>query len=212
MGFGSSRLALLAAFVAVALVAAGAAVVVTKAVGSGPSPTPTPTAALTATPTAIVSPTPTSVPPTPTSTPSATAALTSIQDVVCYSTRHHGGPPGCSEGTCYQAEVQWFGTAGCPLTPRLAQRLHYLTRPRPAGGGGFDPICRCQAEASNVSFSVLQDTSTQDVIKVTYTFGSSSYAIDFAAVNQSGAWRVDDTYCDGEPTKSIYQTPVPSCA
>ncbi|HZT97960.1 MAG TPA: hypothetical protein VFB34_14090 [Chloroflexota bacterium] len=208
MSSGSSRLALLAAFIVVAVVAAAVAVVVTKAVGSGASPTLTPTA----TPTAIVSPTPTSPPPTPTSAPNANAALTSVQDVVCYSTPHQGGPQGCHQGTCYQAEAQWFGTAGCPLTPRLAERLHYLTRPRPAGGGGFDPICRCQAVASTVSFSVLQNTSTQEVVKVTYTFGTSSYAIDFAAVNQGGAWRVDDTYCDRDPAKSIYLTPVPACA
>ncbi|HZT97288.1 MAG TPA: hypothetical protein VFB34_10695 [Chloroflexota bacterium] len=169
-------------------------------------------------------PTPTSTPtvvPTATPIPSASAAISAVQTMVCWGAAPASNITGCpthptgTSGPCYQVTPQWTPPA-CPVTSKLEARLRQ--NPTSGRGGGADPICRCQNVPTDLTFTPLLRTPTRDVIEVVWNFGgpstahsSSNPAIDYVVVNRGGTWLVDDSYCSGYPTTSIYNSPVGPC-
>lgn len=210
-----SKLTLAASLLAVLVIGAIVGVVGRNALAPGPKPTSTPF------PTATPAPTAT---PTP-KVPNASAALTSVKTITCWGSApsniagcpsHAATSPGpCYQGSPIHPDTQWSPQSGCPVTGRLERRLRQ--NPTSGRGGGADPICRCQNVPTRLDFNVLKKSSGRDVIKVVWIFGTSNPthipnpAIDFVVVRQGGSWLVDDTYCGGYPSTSIYNTPVAAC-
>lgn len=111
------------------------------------------------------------------------------------------GPTVCrpSRGPAYSA------AAGCPVTPRLQQRLQ--SNPTP----GADPICRCQNAVENPSLSIMDQTATNALLLVDFSTLRSGNVLNFMVVASGGRWLVDDTSC-GDQSSSIYVNPVRPCS
>ena len=103
------------------------------------------------------------------------------------------GPP------CRPLSGSYAASPNCPLYPGLAQRLDQ--HPLSSGGGGADPICRCQNTWQAASYAVrspLPADPTGSDVRVTLDFGAGtrlSYDVIVEGV-QSGSL-VSDIQCGG---------------
>ena len=101
----------------------------------------------------------------------------------------------------------WSPAKGCPITVRLQRRLRQ--HPTEGRGGGADPICRCQNTAP-IRITLHDAKGKVAHVNVRWAF-QPPLTITFTAVRQGKIWLVDDTYCAGKPSTSIYKSPVKSC-
>jgi hypothetical protein len=114
------------------------------------------------------------------------------------------GPP------CRPAGGSYAGSASCPLYPALAQRLDQ--HPLSGGGGGADPVCRCQNTWQAASYAVrspLPDDPTGSDVRVTLDFGAGSHlSFDVIVEGVQSGSLVSDIQCGGGgPGTSILQAP-----
>jgi hypothetical protein len=141
---------------------------------------------------------PSSVPAAvPEGAPSPSAAVTALIP-----------PRSGTTSACYAAGTRAFSDAGCPVTSRLRARL--MNNPMAAGGGGAQPICRCQNAnpgAAPAPAAVGGGTAT---VTVDFGFPSNPNVVRFSVLDVAGGWLVDDTDC-GDASSSIYGSPVKTC-
>lgn len=171
----------LTAFAAAATLACGSG----PAVSTTPAPTPSPT-------------------PRPSSVSSAPALGASTPVGAVQALIATGGPTPCRPAQ----DEMWSQSAGCPVTARLQQRLQSGPTTGPAGGA--DPVCRCQNIAPATVTLVSTDGRTAEV-GARFQF-AKPLDIHFSVVQegQGSGWLVDDSSC-GDPSTSIYATPVKPC-
>ena len=117
------------------------------------------------------------------------------------------GRPGTTS-PCYPAGGAAFADARCPVTERLRARLVAL----PAGAkAATQPVCRCphsdpQAESQLAVLGSLSATVTVD-----FSLTDQPDMLRFSVIRRGPGWLVDDTDC-GDPTTSIYLSPVRGCS
>ena len=191
-----SRQALLLISTSLALAACGVA----PSTGAAPSSAAPSPAAATLAPAAPATQGPTANPTPPgTGAPDPTAAVHALifSPGAATACRPSGSGP------------RYSIAAGCPVTLRLEQRLE--SNPTAGTGEGADPICRCQNAADPPPVTVVSQAGVSAEVKVSFGFSGHPNDVRFTVVDLGGRWFVDDTYC-GDPSTSIYQTPVTGCA
>jgi hypothetical protein len=97
----------------------------------------------------------------------------------------------------------------CPITPRLLYRLEHPIRFKENG----NLVCRCQNPPRAVRWAQVDDNGFVAHVNVRWMYlAANSYTITFVVARQDDGWRVDDAYCAGNPTTSIYEPPTGPCA
>jgi len=98
--------------------------------------------------------------------------------------------------------------AGCPITPRLLNRLQ---NPIPNVENG-NIVSRSQNPPQSLSYKEIDNDGKTAHVDSLWQYGAgSTYDITFVAVNTPSGWLVDDSYCAGNPSTSIYNTPTGPC-
>jgi hypothetical protein len=99
--------------------------------------------------------------------------------------------------------------ATCPITPRLLYRLEHPIRFKENG----NLICRCQNPPRAVRWMQTDNNGFLAHVNVHWMYlATNSYTVTFVVAHQDDGWRVDDAYCAGDPTTSIYEPPTGPCA
>ena len=93
---------------------------------------------------------------------------------------------------------------GCSVTARFAQRVAGA-----AENGNI--VIRSQNPTQTINYTLLDNDSKTAHVDAQFVFGAFMYTITFVAVNQSGSWLVDDSYCKDAPETSIYNAPTGPC-
>jgi hypothetical protein len=97
----------------------------------------------------------------------------------------------------------------CPITPRLLYRLEHPIRFKENG----NLVCRCQNTPRVVRWAQVDDNGFVAHVNVHWMYlAANSYTMTFVVARQDDGWRVDDAYCAGNPTTSIYEPPTGPCA
>ena len=93
---------------------------------------------------------------------------------------------------------------GCAVTARFAQRVAGATE-----NGNI--VIRSQNPSQAINYTLLDNDGKTAHVDAQFVFGAFMYTITFVAVNQSGSWLVDDSYCKDAPETSIYNAPTGPC-
>src|ERR687884_1429007 len=97
----------------------------------------------------------------------------------------------------------------CPITPRLLYRLEHPIRFKENG----NLVCRCQNPPRAVRWAQVDDNGFVAHVNVRWMYlATNSYTMTFVVARQDDGWRVDDAYCAGNLTTSIYEPPTGPCA
>jgi hypothetical protein len=112
--------------------------------------------------------------------------------------------PGAGGGACDALSGK---LDGCPLSARLLTRLQHPIVNQETG----NLVGRNQNPPQSVSVAPVSNDGQTAQINTVWQYGASSYTITFAAVKQADGWVVDDSYCAGNPSTSIYNAPVGPC-
>jgi hypothetical protein len=97
----------------------------------------------------------------------------------------------------------------CPITPRLLYRLAHPIRFKENG----NLVCRCQNPPRAVRWMQTDNNGFVAHVNVRWMYlATNSYTVTFVVARQDDGWRVDDAYCAGDPTTSIYEPPTGPCA
>lgn len=111
-----------------------------------------------------------------------------------------------------QCTVQVGGhTAGCPLSSRLTVRLrHPDTRPPVClGGCTLEPICRCQNPPTSISLRLLDQSKVAAHVAARWNYGPNSFTLTITVRRTFTGWVIDDLYCAGRPSTTVYHHIVP---
>ena len=184
--------------------------------GSSTDGTPTPSASPSATATAAASP---------------SASATTAGFVVCTTAAPSASAEPSDSGTAGACEVAQIlyppsgnvcGPAGsgqhyadvCPVTTDLGAALD--RQPLSAGGGGADPVCRCQNSYTSATYMVMASAGqpAEYVVQVHLAFGpNSSLTFDVIVDSVESGSLASDILCgNGDPNTSIKGSSPGACS
>ncbi|HZT97023.1 MAG TPA: hypothetical protein VFB34_09320 [Chloroflexota bacterium] len=146
--------------------------------------------------------------------------VTSTKFVACWHTSVQGcklkgkGHTACASGG---SGKDFLVKNGCPVTNRFRKRLLKLMSKSPK----VDPTCRCSrypkkisfgAGSSNVGYIRSDSTTPEATVKVFYWFQKKHpVVIIFNSIYKHQAWLINDTYCKGNKSTSMYNSPLAVC-
>ena len=88
----------------------------------------------------------------------------------------------------------------CPMTSRLRRLLNHP----PYRAGGL-PFSRSQSGPRTVRVWQHSSNGGTAYVNAWWDFGPQSFTTTFVLRHQGGAWLIDDEYCAGRPSTSIYR-------
>lgn len=88
----------------------------------------------------------------------------------------------------------------CPMTSRLRRLLNHP----PYRAGGL-PFSRSQSAPRTVRVWQRSSNGRTVYVNAQWDFGAQSFITTFVVEHRGSAWLIDDEYCAGHPSTSIYR-------
>jgi len=112
---------------------------------------------------------------------------------------------------CNPAQVRTGGARACPVTPRLAYRLNHPDQPANGclGSCTLEPISRAQNVAIRILIAQRDANARVAHVDTRWVYGQDSYTITVTVVRRPLGWQVDDLFCAGRPSTTVYKRIAP---
>jgi hypothetical protein len=144
-------------------------------------------------------------------------ALRSAKLVACSATNVSPSTRGCTDmgqriplQVCFRNQRYVVALhRGCTVTARLYRRFNKLLRSQQ-----YDPISRAQADVASITDRQIRQGMDATLVDVTFHWSyraNRPYHLTFVVIPRGMDWLVDNTYCTGRPSTTVYKTPEPTC-